>query len=108
MIHFEEKKKKLKKTNKYITSGNRPNIIKVGGQQPNCAPFLEFEAHTVALENSKTGIASGYNIFNAQVPIKYLKPLLPRPRRISWRIVRSFVQTEFIVKFTNAVVPPKE
>ena len=91
-----------------MTSGHRPKIIKFGGQQPNCAPFLEFEAHTIALENSEAGIHSGCNIFNAQVPIKYLKPLLPRPRRISWRIVRSLVQTEFIVKFTNAVVPPKE
>ena len=34
--------------------------------------------------------------------------LPPRPWTISWRIVRSIVQKEFVDKFTNAVVPPKK
>ena len=38
---------------------------------------------------------------------KYFKNLLPRPWGISWIIVSSIVQTEFVVKFTYAVVPPK-
>jgi hypothetical protein len=36
------------------------------------------------------------------------KTLPPRPWTISWRIVRSIVQKEFVDKFTKAVVPPKK
>ena len=72
---FCRKINKFKKPNKYMTSGHWPKTIMVGGQQPNCTTFLEFEAHTIALENSKACTHSSCNIFNTQVPIKYSKIL---------------------------------
>ena len=66
---------------------------------------------SLGLVHIKMGVSRPWNQKNDSfgVWVGFLKTLVlpPRPWTISWRIVRSLVQTEFLVKLIVALVSPQ-